>query len=350
MAQQDAVKQFAGRLLDIYTGAVLTKLIDIGYQTGLFEASTAGPATSGELSERAQLHERYVREWLGAMVTSGIYTYDPATKRYTLPEEHAVLLTGDTAQNQCPRSRMINHFGKHLPALIECFRTGGGVPYAEFRPEFTQCMDDAWRRIFDTQLVEGFIGRVDGLRAALEKGIRALDLGCGTGHAINILAREFPNSSFVGYDIAEDAIATAQDEARKMGLTTSTFVAMDAAKLDADSGFNLIMAFDAIHDQREPDAVLRNVYKALAPAGTFLMIEYKFDSDVQNNIDNPFAPLYYGISLMHCTTVSLASGGPGLGAMWGEQTARHMLREAGFTDVTVLDSPRPQNCIFVCRF
>ncbi len=349
MADQDNVKQFAGKLLNIYTGAVLTKLIDIGYQTGLFEASTAGPATSAELSERAQLHERYVREWLGAMVTSGIYMYDPAAKRYSLPEEHAVLLTGDTAQNQSPRSRMINHFGKHLPALIECFRTGGGIPYEEFRPEFTQCMDDAWRRIFDTQLVDGFIGRVDGLRKALEKGSRVLDIGCGTGHAANIMAREFPNSTFVGYDIAEDAIAAAQNEARQMGLTTSTFDVMDVANLDVHSGFDLITAFDAIHDQREPETVLRNMYKALVPAGTFLMIEYKFQSDVQENIGNPFAPMYYGISLMHCTTVSLASGGPGLGAVWGEQTARRMLRDAGFTEVTVVDSPRPQNYIFVCR-
>lgn len=349
MIERNNVNRFAERLLDIYTGAVLTKLIDIGYQTGLFEASTAGPATSAELSERAHLHERYVREWLGAMVTSGIYAYDPATKRYSLPEEHAVFLTGDTAQNQCPKSRMINSFSKHLPALIECFQTGDGIPYAEFRPEFTQCMDDGWRRIFDTQLVDGFIGQVDGLRAALAKGIRVLDVGCGTGHASNMLAREFPNSTFVGYDIAEDAIAVAQSEAREMGLTTSSFAVLDAVELDADSEFDLITAFDAIHDLREPDTVLRNVCKALTPAGTFLMIEHKFQSDVHENIGNPFAPLYYGLSLMHCTTVSLASGGPGLGAMWGEQTARRMLADAGFTDVTLLDSPRPQNCIFVCR-
>ena len=106
MANPDQVKQFAGKLLNIYTGGVLTKLIDIGYQTGLFEASRDGPGTSEELSERAGLHERYVREWLGAMVTSGIYSYDPLLKRYALPEEHSVLLTGDTSQNLCPHSRI----------------------------------------------------------------------------------------------------------------------------------------------------------------------------------------------------------------------------------------------------
>ena len=349
MTNPDKVKQFAGKILGIYTGSILTKLIDIGYQTGLFEASKGQSATSAELSERAGLQERYVREWLGAMVTSGIYSYDPTQERYTLPDEHAALLTGETAMNQCPNSRLLNHFGQHLPRLIECFKDGGGIPYDEFRPEFTACMDDSWRRIFDDHLVNGFMGAVDGVCEALTGGIRVLDIGCGTGHATNVLAREFPNSTFIGYDIAEDAIDVATAEAEEMGLTNSTFGVADVTNLAVEAQFDLITAFDAIHDQREPESVLRSVHDALAPAGTFLMIEFKFSSEVHENIGNPFASLYYGISLMHCTTVSLASGGPGLGAIWGAQTAKRMLAEAGFGDVVLVDSPRPQNGIFVCR-
>jgi hypothetical protein len=135
-------------------------------------------------------------------------TYDPESKRYTLPEEHAVLLTGDSAQNLCPHSQMINHFGTHLPSLVNCFRMGGGIPYSAYRPAFTQCMDDVWRRIYDQQLLSGFIGVVDGLAERLQKGVRFLDVGCGTGHAMNILAQEFPSSRFYGHDIAEDAIPT----------------------------------------------------------------------------------------------------------------------------------------------
>jgi 2-polyprenyl-3-methyl-5-hydroxy-6-metoxy-1,4-benzoquinol methylase len=349
MTNPEQIKQFAGKILNIYTGSILTKLIDIGYQTGLFEVSTDGPATSDELSKRAGLQERYVREWLGAMVTSDIYRYDPELKQYELPKEHAVLLTGETAQNQCPNSRLINHFGRHLPKLIECFKVGGGVPYSEFRPEFTDCMDDSWRRIFDDHLVSGFIGAVEGISEALENGIRVLDIGCGTGHATNLLAQEYPNSTFTGYDIAEDAIAIANTEAKEMRLTNSSFNVVDVTNLANESKFDLITAFDAIHDQREPATVLKSVCGALVPNGTFLMIEFKFNSDVHENKGNPFAPLYYGISLMHCTTVSLASGGPGLGAVWGAQTANHMLAEAGFGDVKIIDAPRPQNSIFVCR-
>ena len=343
----DGVKRFGERLLGIYTGAVLTKLIEIGYQVGLFEGSRAGPATSAELADRLGLKERYVREWLGAMATGGIYSYDPVSGRYGLSDEHAALLTGDSAQNAAPMSRMINHFGTHLPKLTACFREGGGIPYSAYRPVFTQCMDDAWRRIFDQMLVPGFIGAVKGLADQLRKGIRVLDIGCGTGHAMNVLAREFPTSTFVGYDIAEDAIAQGRKEANEMALSNSTFDVVDVTHLPNDPKFDLITAFDAVHDQKAPDAVLRSANRALASGGTFLMIEFKFSSRVEENVGNPFAPMYYGFSLMHCMPVSLAVGGQGLGTVWGEQTARRMLAEAGFGKVVVLDTPRPQNYMFV---
>lgn len=348
MANPDIVKQFGGKLLNIYTGGVLTKLIDIGYQLNLFEASKARPATSEELSERSGLKERYVREWLGAMTTSGIYTYDPESKRYTLPEEHAVLLTGNSAQNLCPHSQMINHFGGHLPSLVDCFRVGGGIPYSAYRPAFTQCMDDVWRRIYDQQLLSGFIGVVDGLAERLQQGVRVLDVGCGTGHAMNILAQEFPSSRFYGYDIAEDAIESARAEAKNMSLTNASFEVVDVTNLPKEPKYDVITAFDAIHDQKDPDSVLRGINQALAPGGTFLMIDFKFSSRVEENIKNPFAPMYYGISLMHCMPVSLALGGKGLGAVWGEQIATKMLKSAGFGSIKVLDTARPQNCVYVC--
>lgn len=349
MANPDLVKQFGARLLGIYTGGVLTKLIDIGYQVGLFEASKSGAATSEELADRAVLKERYVREWLGAMTSSGIYTYEPETRKYTLPDEHAMLLTGDGPTNLTPMSRIVNHFGTHLQRLVACFRDGGGIPYSAYRPVFTQCMDDAWRRIYDHQLITGFIPAVPGLAEALRDGIRVLDIGCGSGHAMNILAREFPGSAFVGYDIAEDAIADARAEASRLALENTRFDVADVASFSTEEKFDLITAFDAIHDQRAPADVLRNVCRALAPGGSFMMVEFKFSSRLEDNIQNPFAPMYYGISLMHCMPVSLAIDGEGLGTVWGEQVARRYLADAGFGSVVVLDSPRPQNCIFVAR-
>jgi len=349
MQPNPTAQDFARKLLGIYTGGVLTKLIDIGQQTGLFETAAQGPGTSRQLAERAGLDERYVREWLGAMATSGIFTYDAAQQSYALPPEHALSLTGAAARNISPMSGVIDHFGRHLPKLVRCFREGGGIPYADYRPDFTCHMDATWRRIYDELLISGFLGRVEGLDRRLAGGISVLDVGCGSGHALNVMAREYPQSNFVGYDIAEDAIADGVAEARRMGLSNTHFAVLDVATLPAAPRFDLITAFDAIHDQLDPATVLRRISDALAEGGAFVMIDFKFSSSVDGNMNNPFAPLYYGISLMHCMTVSLAYGGAGLGAVWGIERAKAMLAEAGFRQVEVLDSPRPQNCIYVCR-
>ena len=342
-------QQFAERMLGIYTGSMLTKLIEIGYETGLFEVSAKGPGTSQQIAERAGLNERYVREWLGAMATGGVFSYDSTSRTYSLPPEHAAFLTGHTARNSAPMSKMLNHFAKHLPQLVHCFRRGGGIPYAAFRPEFTEHMDDSWRRIYDDLLIGGFLAAMPEIPERLRAGMRVADIGCGTGHAVNLMAREYSRSTFVGYDLAEDAIARAKDEASAMGLSNAYFEVLDVTSLPEEPRFDLITAFDAIHDQVDPAAVLRRVNAALASKGVFLMIDFKFSSHVEQNIGNLFAPLFYGISTMHCMTVSLAEGGAGLGTVWGVELAQRMLAEAGFTRVEVLDSPRPQTCIYVCR-
>jgi len=344
----DRTKQFAGKLLGLYTGCALTTLIDIGHQTGLFDVGAKRPGTSRELAARAGLHERYVREWLGAMTTSGIFTYDPVSRTYSLPPEHAALLCGDTAKNLAPMSQMLNVFGRNLPQLVQCFREGGGIPYTEFRG-FAHSMADVWRRIYDEHLIKGFLPAAPGLPERLQAGIAVADIGCGAGHAVNVMAREYPHSRFVGFDIAVEAIERAAAEALDMGLPNARFGLLDVSQLPPDPPFDLIVAFDAIHDQVAPATVLQRVSDALAPDCIFLMIDFKFSSHVEDNIGNSFAPLYYGISVMHCLTVSLAEGGAGLGTVWGIQLARRMLHEAGFRSVEVVDSPRPQNCIYVCR-
>jgi SAM-dependent methyltransferase len=349
MVDEVRSSEFARALVGIYSGAVLTQLIGVGYETGLFDAIARGRATSAELAERAQLEERYVREWLGALTAGGVFVYHAETGAYELPPEHAPWLMGHTARNAAPMSQILNQFGTLLPRLIECFRHGGGIPYSEFRPQFTNRMDDVWRRIYDEQLIDGFIGAAAGLPERLNSGIRAADIGCGTGHAINLLAQAFPASEFAGYDIAQDAIAAATAEAQAMRLSNTRFEVLDVSQLPSEPKLDLIMAFDAIHDQVDPAGVLGNVRRALAEDGLFFMVDFKFSSNLEDNLDNPFAALYYGISTMHCLTISLAEGGAGLGTVWGIQTARRMLADAGFSDIEVLDSPRPQNCIYLCR-
>jgi 2-polyprenyl-3-methyl-5-hydroxy-6-metoxy-1,4-benzoquinol methylase len=238
---------------------------------------------------------------------------------------------------------------KRLSSVIESFRRGGGVPYSDFRPDFTEAQDASWRLLYDGLLIKGFLPAVKGLPERLQDGIRVADLGCGTGHAVNLMAREYPASDFVGYDFGEDAIERGQAEARAMGLGNARFKVMDVARLPDEPKFDLVTSFDAIHDQRDPAAVLRRAAAVLAPGGVYVMMEPRASSNLEDNIGNPFTPYMYAMSVLHCMTVSLAAGGAGLGTAWGEQTARRMLGEAGFKSVEVVEAPGPQNSIYICR-
>jgi SAM-dependent methyltransferase len=175
-------------------------------------------------------------------------------------------------------------------------------------------------------------------------------MGCGEGVAIRMMAQRFPRSRFMGVDIAAAAIATARGEAQSTRLTNARFLAQDAASFSAPSAFDFIIAFDAIHDQAAPRRVLCAIHEALRPGGVFLMVDIAASSRLEGNLDNPMAPFLFTVSTMHCMTVSLAQGGEGLGACWGEEKARELLTEAGFTSVEVSRvEGDPLNAYYVCR-
>ena len=335
----DLVERFAGQVFGYYTGGMIAYMIDIGHRTGLFDAAAQGPGTSAELAERAGLHERYVREWLGSMAVSGIMSYDPATAAFILPAEHAACLTGPGSRNLARFSQLNTHVGTHLGAVATCFRDGGGVPYEAFRPEFTSVMDAANRNTFDEHLITGFLPLVPGLTGRLREGARVADVGCGTGHALIVLAREFPASTFTGYDLAADAIECARKEAADAGLTNVRFERQDVAALSPDEPFDAVISFDTVHDLPDPAGFLRAVHRSLGAGGHYLMMEPKASSNLEDNIGNPTAPLLYAVSTLHCLTVSLAEGGAGLGTAFGEQKAIELLSEAGFTGITVTPAP-----------
>jgi SAM-dependent methyltransferase len=333
------VEQFAGRLMATYTEATVTLMIDVASRAGLLEALAAGDGTSTDVAHRAGLVERYVRECLGSLVTAGIVEYDPATRRYALPPEHAACLTGPGSLNLTPLARLNTLLARHVDGVTRAFREGGGVPYEEFRPEFTDVVDAGNRGLLDEQLTAGILPATGALPARLAAGTRVADIGCGTGHAVNLLARAYPRSSFVGYDLAPDAIARARAEAAEWGLPNASFEVQDVRQLPTDPPFGAVFAFDAIHDQADPAGVLARVHAALEPGGVFVMVDIKAASALEDNVGNPIAPWIYGVSTLHCLTVSLAQGGAGLGTAWGEQLALQMLAEAGFVDVTVHDVP-----------
>lgn len=342
-------EEFGGRLFGMLTDSMTILMIDLAGRTGLFAALAQGPGTGAELAERSGLQERYLRECLGGLVTASIVDYDAGNGTYSLPAEYAACLTGGGATDMSPMARITSLAAQHVSGVARAFREGGGVPYEAFRPEFTEVMDGLSRGLMDGQLIDGILPTDPTLSGRLTAGLRVADVGCGTGHAINLMAAAFPASTFTGFDFSDGAIDAARKEAAEMGLSNATFEIRDVAELPPAS-FDVMFAFDSIHDQKDPAGVLQAIHAALAPGGQFVMMDVKANSALEDNIGNPFAPLLYGISTLHCMTVSLALGGAGLGAVWGEQTARAMLEEAGFTVEGVHDVPEdPMDSIYLAR-
>lgn len=342
--------EFGEQLFGYYTGAFTTFMIDLGHRVGLFEAATRGPATSTALARRAQLEERYVREWLGAMVTVGIFDYEADSETYALPEENAICLAGRSELNIAPMSSMAGSLAKHIRQVESAFRNGGGVAYSEYRPDFTDVMDGLSRPTFDGLLVEAMVPLVDGLTERLRAGADVADIGCGTGHSTNVLARAFPASRFTGYDLADDALAKATGEASQLGVENVEFETRDVSDLGGTARFDAVFAFDAIHDQADPAGVLAEVYESLRPGGVFVMLDIRASSRLERNVEHPFAPILYAISTLHCMPVSLAEGGAGLGTVWGEELAIEMLGTAGFVDLEVHEvEGDPIDSVYVAR-
>lgn len=344
------VEAFTEELFGHFTSSFITLMVDIGHRTGLFDALSEGPATSPALAARAGLQERYVREWLSAIVTARIAEYESTSEEYTLPAEHAACLCGDTALNVAPLGLLSGLLAQHIEPVAHAFRHGGGVPYSEYRPGFTDVMDGLGRATYDALLVDTIVPLAGPLATRLEEGVHVVDVGCGTGHTTNLLARAYPNSTFVGYDIAVDAIERARREGAEYGLDNVTFEVRDVAQLPADPPIEAVFAFDAIHDQADPAGVLERIQHALVPGGTLVMFDIRASSHLENNLENPIAPMLYGISTLHCMTISLADGGPGLGTVWGQELALRMLGEAGFVDTEVHEVPfDPFDSVYICH-
>ncbi|QKT03853.1 methyltransferase domain-containing protein [Ectothiorhodospiraceae bacterium 2226] len=336
-SQNERTEAFANRLIGTFNEAALSLMISLGHRSGLFDTMAAAPpATSAEIAQRANLNERYVREWLGAMTTGRIVSYDPVTGRYALPPEHAASLTRG-GENIAVFMQYISVLGSVEDDVLACFRDGGGVPYERY-PRFHDVMAEDSGQTVLPALMDHILPLAPGLTSRLQEGIDVLDAGCGSGRALNLMAQQFPRSRFVGYDLSDEAVQRARGEAFSRGLGNVHFEARDLSRFAEEApaqAFDLITTFDAVHDQAQPLELLRGIYRALRPGGVYLMQDIHGSSDLQNNMEHPIGPALYAISCMHCMSVSLAQGGEGLGTMWGREKATDYLRRAGFEDIQV---------------
>ena len=297
---QAKAEAFSKKMLGILNDASVAQMIVIGHQVSLFDTLAGlAPATSEQIAEASSLNERYVREWLGAMVTGRIVDYEPADKTYRLPPEHAAAITRAAGpRNLAMMMQMIPMVARVQQGIIDSFRAGGGVPYSAYG-DFHKLMAEMSGAVHDISLVDITLPLISQLVDRLRTGIDVLDVGCGSGHAVNLMARAFPHSRFTGYDFSQEGIAAGRAEAQEWGLTNTEFAVRDAAELGDVSLYDFITAFDSIHDQAQPRAVLRGIAEALRPDGTFLMVDVNSSSHLEENLDHVLGPMMYTVSCMH---------------------------------------------------
>ncbi|MEP3275344.1 MAG: methyltransferase domain-containing protein [Stappiaceae bacterium] len=342
---------FANRLVGALNGAALALMTSLGHRSNLFDVfATLQKVSSDELAAKAGLSERYVREWLGVMVTSGVVDYERASNTYRLPAEHAAFLTRAASPNNIAVTcQFVGVAAAVEEEMLARFHDGAGTHYHHYC-RFHEVMAEDSGQTVVAALTDHILPLVPGLVDQLERGIEVLDVGCGAGRAMMELARMFPASRFTGIDLCEDAFAETQVAAARENLSNLTFRAQDLSQISSLGSFDLITAFDAVHDQKDPQGLLNLVFKSLTRDGVFLMQDIGGSRDLETNIDNPFSPLLYTLSLMHCTPISIGQGGPGLGTMWGVETAEEFLATAGFRQIETRRLQHdPINAYFIAR-
>ncbi len=330
------VEAFLDRFMSIASGATTVGLLAIADRSGLLSyLGEAGGGTIEEIAKGARLDPRYVQEILSGLAAAGVVDYEPGTRGFDLPPEHALFVSNEESPY------FMGGWFDMLPAafaqvdgIAAATRNGGGVGFEEFGDAIIKGIDrgnaPSQRAFLTTRWLPG----VPGLAERLEPGIRVADVGCGTGTAAILMARAYPNCHVVGFDVSDESIAVASG--RSEDLVNVEFHGYTVEEIPTEPPFGLITSFDVIHDLADPLAGLRQIREALGEDGVFLMMEPNSSSNLEDNLDARGA-LLYGISTMHCMTQSLARGGEGLGAAWGSQKAEEYAREAGFTSFQPLE-------------
>src|SRR5204863_1676697 len=332
---EEKLHAFIGKMLGDIGGAMSVPTVRIGHRLGLFAALDEGPATAAELAERAGgLHERYVREWALAQAANGYVDYDPATERFSLSPEQAMVFTvKDSPVYLAGAFELVAAMIEAEPRVEECFRRGTGVRWGDHAGCLFCATGAFFRPGYVNNIVQSWIPALDGVGAKLEAGAKVADVGCGVGFSTLLMAEAWPNSSFVGYDLHEPSIREARAHAQSHGLADRVRFEVAAAKDIAEDGFDLVTMYDCLHDMGDPKGCAGHMRRILADGGSWMIVEPIAGNSPADNM-NPVGRLYYNASTMICVPTSLDQEvGEGLGAQAGEARLSEVIRSGGFASV-----------------
>ena len=347
---EEKLHRVIGQALNDVGGTYHAALVVIGDQLGLYKAlASGGAATPAALAERTGTAERYIREWLNANAAGGYLDYDPSTGQYSLSPEQAMVL----ADEQSPvffvggfQSSMAAT--KIAPKLTEAFRTGGGVGWHEHDHGVFHGVERFYRSGYEANLVQSWIPALEGVEAKLQAGATVADVGCGHGASTIIMARAYPNATFVGYDYHEASIEAARQRAAAAGVADRVRFEVAGASDFPTDVYDLVTTFDCLHDLGDPVGASAHIREALAPDGTWLIVEPFAGDRVEDNL-NPVGRAYYAASTLLCTPCSLDQEvGLALGAQAGETRLREVITRGGFSQVRVA-AQTPFNLILEAR-
>ena len=329
------LNQFVGQMLGDLGGALSVPLVRIGDRLGLYKALHAdGPMTPAELAGRTSIAERYAREWLSHQAASGYLAYDPKTGKFTLPPEQAMVFAEPDSPVYLQGGFDLAVTMMENQALLEpAFRSGKGVGWGEQ----SQCLFCAAGRFFrpgyHNSLVSSWLPALDGVVAKLERGATVADIGCGHGFSTVIMAKAFPNSTFIGYDFHSGSVEQARLHAKQHGVTANTRFDVALASEFPGNDFDLVTFFDCLHDMGDPVGAARHVRQALKPDGSWMIVEPAAGDRLEDNL-NPVSRLYYAASTMICVPTSLDQPvGAAMGAQAGPKRLSSAISEGGFGSV-----------------
>ena len=350
----DKAGAFAFKVLGDVTAGQMGTLATIADRLGLWRhLAEGGPATCAAFAARAGIAERYAREWLSAMACHGYVAYDDGTKHFAMtPEQAAVLVDPDSPLYLATVFPMIQSYWVNLDLLTEAFKTGGGVPQSAYGADWMCGFERFTRTGFRNNFARDWVPAMPQADAALRAGGAVADIGCGNGQALLFLAQGYPEATLVGFDAYPPAIDAANANAKAAGLDGRVRYEVCDATTGIPGQFDLITTFDVVHDMPRPRPALAAIRRALKPDGTYFMQEFNFSGDLQANIDHPMGigSFGYSASTNYCMTQALAVGGEGTGTCMGEEKARELASEAGFTHFRRIDFPQnPFNLFYEIR-
>lgn len=338
-----------GKMVTEMGAAAMGPLIVIGDKLNLYKTISAkGPIASEELAALTGTSERYVREWLSAQAASGYIEYDKDTELfYMLPEQAAVFADDESPVLMTGGFYSITSMYHDEPKIREAFKTGNGVSWEDHNNCLFCGVEKFYGPSYKGNLLSTWIPSLNGVENKLKSGARVADIGCGHGVATLILAKAFPNSEFIGYDIHETSINHANQQAIKLGLKNVVFE-VASAKSFPKLKFDLITFFDALHDMGDPEGAAAYALEALDKDGTCMIVEPFANDSLHENL-NPVGRIFYASSTMVCTPNALSQdGGNAIGAQAGRKKLTEVLENAGFSRVKVAVET-PFNLIFEAK-